>query len=244
MVAVIIGGTRGIGASCAKLISRRMPVVILGRSAPNEISNCDINTFALQCHVNEFESVQQSASLVDKWLKSRQESLSVVIGAAGISKSQRILTQPVVDMRKIIDTNLMGALYMSKVYSKLLMRSKHDYKHMIFIGSIVGQMGNIGQCAYAASKAGLEGLTKSLALELAPKQILVNAVAPGFIDTDMARVELTQTQLETLSSKLPLKRLGTSDEVAELVDFLTQTRYITGTTVTIDGGISLSNVLN
>ena len=164
--------------------------------------------------------------------------INILVNNAGITRDGLLLSMKEADFDAVIDTNLKGAFHMIKhCYSHFMKRRSG---RIINISSVSGLMGNAGQANYAASKAGLIGLTKSIARELAPRGITVNAVAPGFIDTDMTRV-LPEAAKDALTAQIPLKRLGSAQDVAEVVAFLCSdgAGYLTGTVIPVDGGMAM-----
>ena len=162
--------------------------------------------------------------------------LDVVINNAGITKDGLLMRMKEEDFDKVLDINLKGTFHICKQVVPIMMKQKHG--KIVNISSVVGIAGNAGQSNYAASKAGIIGFTKSLAKELASRNILANCVAPGFIRTDMTDV-LADSVKENILSSIPLKRMGTAEEVANLVYFLAsdENSYITGQVIPIDGGM-------
>ena len=163
-------------------------------------------------------------------------SIDILVNNAGITRDGLVLRMELVDWQRVLDTNLTGAFLASKAASKVMLRQRSG--RIINIASVVGIMGNAGQANYAASKAGLIGLTKSLAKELASRGITCNAVAPGFIDAGMA-ADLPQGVKDAYLSSIPLGKAGTPSQVAQAVCFLAGADYITGQVIRVDGGMNM-----
>jgi len=239
-VALVTGGSRGIGrAVCVALAESGYQVVVNYRSgedaAAETVKLCQAgggNALAVQFDTSDSEAVKKGMDQI----KENFGRLDVLVNNAGISKDGLFLRFKDQDWHDTIRVNLDGAFYVARAASKMLMRSPHG--SIINMSSVVGQMGNAGQSAYVASKAGLIGFTKSLAKELAPRAITVNAIAPGFIETDMTASLDPAHQAEMLKA-IPLERYGKAEEVASLVAFLAgpNARYITGQVIGINGGM-------
>jgi 3-oxoacyl-[acyl-carrier protein] reductase len=237
--AVVTGGTRGIGLAIARALAEDgASVVVSGRDAAR-----------LESAVTEIESVGASAlgvaadqskredcdRLVDA-AKERFGRIDVLVNNAGITRDQLLVRMKDDDWDQVLDTNLRGVFLMIRAVSKPMMRQKSG--RIINIASTAGAMGNPGQVNYSAAKAGVIGLTKAAARELAHWNILVNAVAPGLIETDMAAA-IPAAAREALLQQVPLKRLGAAREVAEVVRFLAGdgAAYVTGQTIHVNGGL-------
>lgn len=162
--------------------------------------------------------------------------IDVLVNNAGITKDNLLMRMSEEDFEKVININLKGTFLVTKYAIKYMMKKRCG--SIVNLASVVGVAGNAGQCNYAASKAGIIGFTKSIAKELASRNIRANAVAPGFIKTDMTEV-LSDSVKENINSQIPLKRMGTAEEVANLVYFLSseQSSYITGQVINVDGGM-------
>ncbi|MBQ7921999.1 MAG: 3-oxoacyl-ACP reductase FabG [Clostridia bacterium] len=236
--AVITGGSRGIGAAIAeKLASLGADVAILyagnTEAAENVCRKCTeqygVKALAYQCNVADFNAAKETVAKI----KGDFGTAHILINNAGITRDGLLAMMREEDFDSVIDTNLKGAFNMIRHCTGLFLRQKAGV--IINISSVAGIMGNAGQANYSASKAGLIGLTKSTARELAPKGIRCNAVAPGFIATDM-----TEDQADSpLLASVPLGRMGTPEEVADGVAYLVCAEYITGEVLRIDGGIAI-----
>ncbi|MGH7375018.1 MAG: 3-oxoacyl-[acyl-carrier-protein] reductase [Candidatus Rokuibacteriota bacterium] len=238
-VAIVTGGGRGIGLAIARLLAEDgASVVVSGRDAAR-----------LDAAVKELESLGTAAlavvadaskrAEVDRLIDAARERfgrIDVVVNNAGITRDQLLVRMKDDDWDQVLDTNLRGVFLMTRAVGKVMMRQKSG--RIINIASTAGAMGNPGQVNYSAAKAGVIGLTKAAARELAHWNILVNAVAPGLIETDMAAAIPAEAR-EALLQQVPLKRIGQGREVAEVVRFLAGegASYITGQTIHVNGGL-------
>lgn len=238
--AIVTGGSRGIGrAICTTLAKEGANIVTCyanGAAAAEEtIAMCKeygVQAVAVQADVAD-------AAQVETLFAKAQEvtgSVEILVNNAGITRDGLILRMSDENFNQVLDTNLKGAFYCMRTASKLMMRKR--YGRIVTISSVVGVSGNAGQVNYAASKAGVIGMTKSLAKELGSRNITANAVAPGFITTDMTDA-LPDTVKQQMEKEIPLARLGTPEDVANAVAFLVseQASYITGQVLHVDGGM-------
>ena len=236
--AVITGGSRGIGAAIAcKLASMGANVAIIyaGNTSAAEqvVESCrqryGVEAKAYQCNVADFSAAKEAVARIKKDFGAVQ----LLINNAGITRDGLIAMMNEEDFDAVMDTNLKGAFHMIRHMAGMFIRAREGC--IINITSVSGLMGNAGQCNYSASKAGLIGLTKSVARELAPRGIRCNAVAPGFIATNM-----TENQADNpLLKGIPLGRMGEAEEVAEAVAYLAEAKYVTGEVLRVDGGIAM-----
>lgn len=233
---IVTGGTKGIGKAVAlKFAEEGYNIVLNYRSEmPDglvaEIEGRGVLCKAIKADISGFEEAE---SLV-KSAKEAFGTIDVLVNNAGITKDGLLLRMSESDFDIVIQTNLKGAFNMIRHASGIMLKQKSGA--IINISSVVGLIGNAGQANYAASKAGLIGLTKSTARELASRGITCNAVAPGFIETAMTSV-LSDEVKQKMYDSIPLKRFGQAYEVAELIYFLASSPYITGQVVNIDGGM-------
>lgn len=239
--AFITGATRGIGRAVAlKLADDGMNIVINYRnedaanSLEKELLEKNVEVLKLKGDISNYSECEE---MFEK-IKEKFGSLEVLVNNAGITKDDLAIRLGEEEFKEVIDVNLNGSFYCMKFASKIMLRKK--YGKIISMSSIVGLHGNPSQINYAASKAGIIGMTKSLALELARKNITVNAIAPGFIQTDMTE-SLNENIREEMLNRIPMRKYGNTDDVAELVSFLASDKssYITGQVISVDGGMNI-----
>ena len=236
-VALITGGTRGIGKAIAIKFAKNGYNLILNyvsdrtnlEELENEFKEYNIEVLFIKTDVSNFEDCENMA----KQAIARFGKIDVLVNNAGITKDSLLLRMTPEDFEKVININLKGTFNVTKSIIPYMMKKRTG--KIVNISSVVGVSGNAGQCNYAASKAGIIGFTKSIAKELASRNILANCVAPGFIDTDMTSV-LNDNVKENINS---LKRMGSSEEIANSVYFLAgdENTYITGQVLNVDGGM-------
>ena len=239
-VAIVTGGTRGIGRAIAlKLADQGANIVINYRNSDKEaeelkaiLEEKGVKVLTVKCDISNFED---SKNLMDK-CKEVFGKIDILVNNAGITKDTLIMRMKEEGFDNVIDVNLKGTFNCAKHASAIMLKQR--FGKIINMTSVVGIAGNAGQVNYAASKAGVIGLTKSLAKELGSRGITVNAVAPGFINTDMT-ASLSEKVKEEASKNIPLKRLGDPEDVANLVGFLASdaANYITGQVINVDGGM-------
>lgn len=238
-VALITGGSRGIGAACARKLASLgadIAVVYAGNAEKaNEVCTaCEalgVRARAYQCNVADFDAVKQTVAAV----KAELGSVDLLVNSAGITRDGLVAAMCEADFDAVIGTNLKGTFNMIRHCARLFLRTGRG--RIVNISSVAGVAGNAGQANYSASKAGVIGLTKSVARELAPKGITCNAVAPGFVATDMtAALPLTDEQIR---AAVPLGRMAKPEEIADAVAFLLQSDYITGQVLCVDGGVTI-----
>lgn len=239
-VVLITGGTRGIGKAIALKFAKEGYNLAINyvsdktdlESLKEEFFKYNVEVLFIKTDVSDFE---QSKNMIDETIK-KYGKIDVLVNNAGITKDDLILRMKEEDFNKVININLKGTFNVTKNVVTYMMKKRQG--KIINISSVVGISGNAGQCNYAASKAGIIGFTKSIAKELASRNILANCVAPGFIATDMTEV-LTDDVKEKINNQIPLKRMGTVDEIAEAVYFLgrEENKYITGQVLNVDGGM-------
>lgn len=241
--ALVTGSSRGIGRAIALELGRLGANVAINyagneekaQEVVEELESLGVKSFKIQANVADEKDVKEMVKqTVDTF-----GSLEILVNNAGITRDNLLMRMKVNEFDEVIETNLKGAFLCTKAVTRQMMRQR--YGKIINIASIVGVSGNPGQANYVAAKAGLIGLTKSTAKELATRNILVNAVAPGFITTDMTE-ELTEEQKEAIFKTIPLERLGEPEDIANVVAFLASdnAKYITGQTIHVDGGMVMS----
>jgi 3-oxoacyl-[acyl-carrier protein] reductase len=235
-VALVTGSTRGIGRSIAETLAEcGARVAVVGRDAAKAqevASQVSLDAKGFACDVADIASVTALVAAVEEAFGS----VDVLVNNAGLTRDNIMLRLKDEDWDAVIDTNLRGAFAATRAATRGMM--KRRWGRIINIASVVGLVGNKGQSNYAASKAGLIGLTKAVAKEFASRNILANVIAPGFIGTDMTNA-MTAEARASLTSSIPLERLGTPKDVASMVAFLASEHasYITGQVLVVDGGM-------
>ncbi|MBQ7871206.1 MAG: 3-oxoacyl-ACP reductase FabG [Oscillospiraceae bacterium] len=236
--AIVTGASRGIGAAIARKLASlgaNVALIYAGNSAAaaQVCAQCQetpgVQARAYQCDVADFAAVRETVAQI----RADFGGAHILVNNAGITRDGLLPMMKEADFDAVLDTNLKGAFNMIRHCSGLFLRSREGC--IINISSVVGLTGNAGQCNYAASKAGLIGLTKSVAKELAPKGIRCNAIAPGFIATDMTGDQAGNPLL----AQVPLGRMGTVEDVAEAAAYLATANYVTGEVLRVDGGIAM-----
>ena len=239
-VAFITGATRGIGRAIALELAKEGYNIALNYRTENEaLENLkkEISEIGVECYpVQGDVSKAEDSERMTKEIIEHFEQIDVLVNNAGITKDKLIQRMKEEEFTDVINVNLVGTFNITKNVIKYM--TKKRYGKIINLSSVVGISGNAGQSNYAASKAGIIGFTKSIAKELASRNITANAVAPGFIQTDMTNV-LKDEIKEAIESTIPLKRLGTAEDVAKVVKFLASddSNYITGQVINVDGGM-------
>ena len=239
--ALVTGASRGIGKAIAISLAKEGAEVIINYSSSPENANkvvSEINSFGgkaypLQADISNEDSVNE----LIKTVLAKNNKIDVLVNNAGITKDGLLMRMKTDDWQMVLDLNLSGVFYCTRAVSRQMLKQKKG--RIINITSVVGLMGNPGQANYSAAKAGVIGLTQSAAKEFASRGITVNAVAPGFISTDMTK----ELNSEAILSAIPLGRFGDPDDVAGAVRFLAadpSAAYITGQTIQVDGGMVMS----
>ena len=241
-IAVVTGGSRGIGAAIAKkLASRGMTVIInycgsedRALAVKSAIEAAGGQAEAWRCDVSDCGQCEAFVKAV----MEKYGRIDVLVNNAGITRDGLMMRMSDEDFSRVIDTNLKGTFYMMRFASRHMLKAKKG--RIINMASVVGLMGNAGQVNYAASKAGVIGATKSAAKELASRGITVNAIAPGFIDTEMTGV-LSEKVQEQILTQIPLGTFGTPEDIANCAAFLAsdEAAYITGQVIQVDGGMCM-----
>ena len=239
-VVLITGGTTGIGKAIAEKFSKKGYDLALNylfndeeaEGVKKELEANGVKVLLLKADIRDSKAV---AEMIDQTV-AEFSSIDVLVNNAGITRDGLMLRMKDEDFDAVIDTNLKGSFYTQKFAAKYMAKQRQG--RIINISSVVGVVGNIGQANYAAAKAGLIGVTKTAAREFASRNILVNAIAPGFIETPMTKVLHDDVKAAAVS-KIPLGRFGKAEEIAELVYFLgsEENTYITGQVIPIDGGM-------
>jgi 3-oxoacyl-[acyl-carrier protein] reductase len=241
-VAIVTGASRGIGREIALTLAKNGATVIVNyngskQNADEVVSEITKNGGAAEgicCNVSDFKACEEfTKSVLDKYKK-----VDILVNNAGVTRDNLIMRMSEEEFDTVLDTNLKGAFNMIKHLSRNFIKQKAG--KIINISSVSGVMGNAGQANYSASKAGVIGLTKSVAREFASRGINVNAVAPGFIDTDMTK-SMTDDAKSQINGMIPMGKIGTTKDIANLVLFLAgdNSDYITGQVICVDGGMAI-----
>ncbi|GBC08983.1 hypothetical protein RclHR1_08520009 [Rhizophagus clarus] len=241
-LAVITGGTRGIGYSIAQkfaqngarcvLIGRNKETIEKARNYLDKNFEVDNNHIGYECDLRIPAEIEKLVINI-----SKLQNVDYLINAAGVSYDSLIVKLKEKEVDDIIQTNLLGTIYMCSHISKQMIKVRKGC--IINISSVAGLYGNSGQSIYSASKAGVIGFSKSLAKEISRKNIRVNVIAPGFIETDMTST-MSESAKESYKDKILMQRFGKPEEVAEAALYLAKAEYVTGQTLVVDGGLALS----
>lgn len=237
-VVLVTGSSRGIGLAIAKAFAKKQARIVLNARRPvapaviEQLESYGSEVIDLSADVTDSAAVNAMISEIF----TRFNQLDVVVNNAGIVKDGLLNRMSEEDFKSVIDTNLIGSFNVIRQALRPMYKQRSGC--FINMASIVGLTGNIGQANYAASKAGIIGLTKSVAKEVAMRNLRCNAIAPGMIDTQMTQ-DLSAKIQEQIVDQVPLKRFGKIDEVAQAAVFLAQNDYITGQTITVDGGLTM-----
>lgn len=237
-VALITGSSRGIGLEIAKYLAKAdYQVVLNSRSKISEkiLKEFEDSQYPVTQVTGDVSDFEVSKKIIDQVIDEFGQ-IDVLINNAGITRDGLIMRMKEDDFDSVLSTNLKGTFNMCRHVTKAMLKKKTGT--IINLSSVVGITGNAGQTNYAASKAGVIGLTKSLARELASRQITVNAIAPGYIETEMTN-DLSDKIKKTMLGQIPLKRFGQADEVAQTVEFLIKNRYTTGQVIEVNGGLNI-----
>ncbi|MGX7195359.1 3-oxoacyl-[acyl-carrier-protein] reductase [Enterococcus olivae] len=232
----VTGSTRGIGLEIAKAFAKEGANIVLnGRREISEELIASIEAFDVKCigisgDISDFKS----AGAMIKEAEEKLGAVSVLVNNAGITNDKLLLRMTEEDFEQVLKINLTGTFNMTQQVMKKMLKQREGV--IINLSSVSGLMGNAGQANYAASKAGVVGFTKSVAREVAPRGITCNAIAPGFIQTDMTDV-LSEKLKDQVTQKIPLQRFGKVEDVAKTAIFLAKSPYITGQVINVDGGM-------
>ena len=237
--AVITGAAKGIGKAVAVAFAREGCNIVLNyRSTVSDEVIKEIESYGVECMAVKGDvSVFEEAEALIKGAKEKFGSVDVLVNNAGITKDGLLMRMSESDFDSVLNTNLKGTFNTIRHASNIMLKQRAGA--IINMASVVGEIGNVGQANYAASKAGVIGLTKTTARELAARGVTCNAIAPGFIETDMTAV-LKDDIKEAMAANIPLKRFGTGEDVAQAAVFLAKNRYITGQVLNVDGGMVMN----
>lgn len=239
-IALVTGASRGIGRAIAISLAKEGAMVIVNYNGNKELAQevCDLivkEGGRAEIYCCDVSDDKQSDEMIQSIIKTYGR-LDILVNNAGITKDGLIMKMSEEDFDKVIAINLKGSFHCCKYAAKQMLKQRGG--RIINMSSVVGVMGNAGQANYAASKAGVIGLTKSLAKELGSRGVTVNAIAPGYIDTDMTAALPDDVKKKVVES-VPMKRMGKADEIAQVVSFLASDRasYVTGQVIGVDGGM-------
>lgn len=234
----ITGSTRGIGLAMAhKFASLGSNIVLNGRREIDEVLVSEFSDYGVQvASISGDVSDSTDAKRMVEEAIEKLGSVDILVNNAGITKDKLMLKLTEEDFEQVLKVNLVGAFNMTQAVLKPMSKARQGA--VINVSSVVGLIGNVGQANYAASKAGLIGFTKSVAREVAARDVRVNAIAPGMIESDMTDV-LSDKVKEATLAQIPMKRFGNTNEVAEVAAFLARQEYLTGQVIAIDGGLTM-----
>jgi len=234
-IAVVTGGATGIGAACCRALAGAGFKVLVHHRSSHEAAEALVAELPGALSVQADLSTEEGVEKLAKTAGEQAEPVAVLVNNAGFNVDAPIMTAKLADLDAILALNVRGTWLLCKRISRQMMRKKAG--RIVNVSSVVGSTGNIGQSMYGMSKAAIDNLTRSLAAELAPFGILVNSVAPGFVDTAMTR-KLPEAAREAILSRVPLKRMGTVEEIADVVEYLaTRASYVTGSVIHVNGGM-------
>ena len=241
-IVLVTGAGRGIGAAIAARFAKEGAVVIVNYSGNDEAADRTVENILAangkaekyKCQVDSYEETEKMIT----YIMDKYKRIDILINNAGITKDNLIMRMKEEDFDSVIKTNLKGAFNCLKAVTPIMLKQK--YGKIVNMASVVGVVGNPGQVNYCASKAGLIGMTKSLAKEIGSRNITVNAIAPGFIDTDMTKI-LSDDQKKKILSQIPLNKFGNVEDIANVALFLgsENSNYITGQVIHVDGGMAM-----
>lgn len=240
--ALVTGGSRGIGRSIALALAKEGANVIINYTSNDEsaqrvveeIEGFNVKALAIKANISKAEEVKEMMEKIDKAF----DVVDILVNNAGITRDNLFVRMKEEEWDQVMEVNLKGMFLCTKAVVRKMIKQK--YGKIINLASVVGVVGNPGQANYCASKAGVIGFTKSLAKEIGGKDITVNAIAPGFIETDMTNV-LSENIKDAMIDAIPMKRFGKPDDIANLVSFLSSdaANYITGQVIHVDGGMAM-----
>ena len=239
-VAIVTGASRGIGKAIALQLAKNQYNLVLSYNQNTDEANhtkeeCEELDAKVELFKGDLSMEENCKALIDVAINTFGK-IDLLVNNAGSVKDNLILKMSTKDFVDVINTNLVSVFNCCKFVSQVMVKQR--YGNIINISSVSGISGNAGQANYASAKAGVIGLTKTLAKELAKRNIVVNAIAPGFIDTDMTK-KFPEKAIEQIKTEIPLNKIGQAEDIASTVEFLANSSYITGQVIIVDGGISL-----
>ena len=234
---LITGANGGIGEAVCNLLGDRYEIFVLGRSESKIKELCTKYKFIKGSFICDLNNENQIMEIIQE-INTNSIDFDILINNAGVTNDALFLRMDLEKWQKVIDTNLKANFLLTSALSKNMIKKK--WGRIINITSVVGHTGNFGQSNYSASKAGIVGMSKSIALELAKRNITVNCISPGFIETSMTAV-LSESQRESLIEKIPMGKIGSPEDVANCVEFLVseKSKYVTGHTLHVNGGLAM-----
>jgi beta-ketoacyl ACP reductase len=236
---LVTGGNRGIGLAVAQRLladGHKVAVTHRGSGIPDEVANAE-RLLAVKCDVTDTESVDRAFAEIE----AHQGAVEVAVCNAGIVDNTLLMRMSEDQFTRVLDANLTGAFRVAKRANRAMLRAR--WGRIVFLGSVVGLGGAPGQINYAASKAGLVGMARSITREIGSRNITANVVAPGFIDTDMTREEMKEEFRDMVLKAIPAGRVGNPEEVAGVISFLASddASYVSGAVIPVDGGMGMGH---
>ena len=245
-LAVITGASRGIGFACAQVyLERGYQIALVSRDIDRlKTAQQKLGQNTTQIFPCDLSQPQSAATLASFIRKNHRKAPDVVVHAAGVSKSSLLVRMDPDAIDMLVNVNLKSSIWLAQSLSRMMLRDRspapYGHRSFVFLNSVAARIAAPGQSVYAATKGGMDAFVRALAVELAAKKITVNAVAPGYVETDMTQSDMSEDRRRHVTERIPLGRFATPQEVARLVYDVSQHSYLTGQSITMDGGLSIS----